>query len=138
MVRPKSTQTKVVGMIIDKMHPYILFSSNDISMKYVQGCISSVIIHTTLVCVIFGPTNPNLLFQFISLLFIHVCIHLLSSIATESEGRGLVHSLYHEAMHRHGQVSSCIVYPRNSRAFVLHSLQHRCKCKLSATTNSGC
>ena len=31
MVGPKSTQTKVVG-ILDEMHPYILFSSNGVSI----------------------------------------------------------------------------------------------------------
>ena len=33
MVAQKSTQTRVVGKITDKVHPYILFSSNMVSMK---------------------------------------------------------------------------------------------------------
>ena len=33
MVVQKSTQTRVVGKITDKVHPYILFSSNMVSMK---------------------------------------------------------------------------------------------------------
>ena len=35
MVGPKSIQTRVVGIITDEMHPYILFSSNGVSMKNV-------------------------------------------------------------------------------------------------------
>ena len=42
MVGPKSTQTRVVGIIMDERHPYILLSSNRVSMKNVQGCFSSV------------------------------------------------------------------------------------------------
>ena len=33
MVMQKSAQTRVVGKITDKVHPYILFSSNMVSMK---------------------------------------------------------------------------------------------------------
>ena len=65
MVRPKNMQTRVVGIITDEMHPYILFSSNVVSMKNVWGCISSVIIPTTLVYILFGPTIPTYTFQFI-------------------------------------------------------------------------
>ena len=35
MIGPKSTQTRVVGIIMDEMHPYIQFSSNGVSMKNV-------------------------------------------------------------------------------------------------------
>ena len=38
MVGPKSTRTRVVGIITDEIHPYILFSSNGVSMKNVYGC----------------------------------------------------------------------------------------------------
>ena len=38
MIGPKSTQTRVAGIItLDQMHPYILFSSNKISIKCVQA-----------------------------------------------------------------------------------------------------
>ena len=63
MVGPKGTQTRAVGIMIDKIHPYIQFSSNRVSMKNVQGCISSNIIPTTLVCAPFGPTIPTYFFN---------------------------------------------------------------------------
>ena len=50
---------------MDEMHPYIQTLSNQISMKNVQGCISFVVILTTPVCVLFGPTIPYSLLQFI-------------------------------------------------------------------------
>ena len=37
MVGPKSTQTRVVGIITDEMHPYIQFLSNRVSMKKCVG-----------------------------------------------------------------------------------------------------
>ena len=35
MVGPKSTQTRVAGIITDEMHAYVQFSSNRVSMKNV-------------------------------------------------------------------------------------------------------
>ena len=51
MVGPKSIQTRLVGIITDEMHPYISFSSKEISMKMCRD--SSVIILTNLV----NPTD---------------------------------------------------------------------------------
>ena len=63
------------------MHPYsyILFSSNGVSMKNVLGCISSdsVIIPTTLVCVLFGHTIPTYFFN----LFLYCLCSFLSSMS---------------------------------------------------------
>ena len=52
---------------------------------------------------------------------------IFSSQATEFEGCGAVQSLWHDT---DGYL--CVIYPRNSRAFVLQSLLH--KHELSATT----
>ena len=52
-----------------------------------------LIFPTTLACVLFGPTTPTYFFNlFTCFLYLFVFI-FLSSIATESEGCGLVHSL---------------------------------------------
>ena len=41
----------------DKMHPYT-FRRNPVTNKML-GCIASIIIPTTLVCVLFGPAIPT-------------------------------------------------------------------------------
>ena len=64
MVEPKSTQTRVVEIITDKMHPYTFFIETLLLENWMQGCILSVIIPTTLVCVLFGPTIPTCFFNF--------------------------------------------------------------------------
>ena len=51
------TQTRVVGMIINKMHPF--FHRNSVTW----GCILFVIFPTTLVCVLFEATIPTLIFS---------------------------------------------------------------------------
>ena len=124
MVGPKSTQTRVVGMIADEMHPYILFSSNGVSMKNVQGCISSFIIPTLLVCVLFGPTIPTYVFNLFSCFLYLFVLIFLSSIATESEGCDLVH-LWHKAMHRHAWTS--LFYPRNAAQHDNDSVDRQCQ-----------
>ena len=59
MAGPKSSQTRTVG-ITDKVHPYISFKKH-CYFKINIGCTLSVI-PTTLVCVLFGPAVPSLLF----------------------------------------------------------------------------
>ena len=60
----------------------------------------------------FWPCHPYLLYQFIlPVAAFYTCMFFFSSIVTESEGHGLLNSLWHEAMHRYGQVSLCVVYP---------------------------
>ena len=54
-------------------------------MKSVKGCISSVIIPTTLVCVLFGLTIPTYFFNLFSC-FLYLFMFIFSNIATESEG----------------------------------------------------
>ena len=56
-----------------------------------------------------------------------------SSIATESEGCGLVRSLRHKAMRRYGQVSLCIVYPSLQKMQSLHAPGDSLLHELSAT-----
>ena len=61
----------------------------------------SVIIPNALVCVLFVPTIPTYFFNLLScFLYLFVFI-ILSSIATESEGCGQVHSLWHKQMSFH-------------------------------------
>ena len=99
MVGPQSTQTRVIGIIMDKMHPYILFSSNRISMKM---CRDASRLLLSLLLLFVYPTIPTHFFNLFScFLYLFVSI-FLSSIATETEGSGLVHvhSPLHEAMHR--------------------------------------
>ena len=66
MVGPKSTQARVVGIITDEMHPYTLFIETLLLENKMQGCISSIIIHTTLVCVFSHPTIPICFFNLLS------------------------------------------------------------------------
>ena len=54
MVGPKSTQTRVVG-IITEIHPYIFFTETQFPENKQQGCIPSVIIPITIVCELFLP-----------------------------------------------------------------------------------
>ena len=49
MVGSKNTQTRVVG-ITDKMYPYTFFIETLSLENWMQGCISSAIIPTTLIC----------------------------------------------------------------------------------------
>ena len=65
--------------------------------------------------------------------FLYLFVFIFNNIAAECgvHGQSLVSSFWHEAMHKHGQVSFRVVYPISSRAFVLHSLLH--KRELSAT-----
>ena len=65
MVWPKSTQIRVVGIITDKIHPYTFFETLLLE-NCMQRCISSVIVPTTLVCVLFGPTIPIYFFNLFS------------------------------------------------------------------------
>ena len=80
MVGPK------VEIIMDEMHPYIQTSSNRISMKNVQGCISFVIILTTPVCVLLALPSPTYFFNLFSCFIYLFAFLFLSSIATESTG----------------------------------------------------
>ena len=84
----------------------------------------------------FWPYHPYLacFFNLFSC-FLYLFVFLLSSIATESEGCGLVHSLWH-ALCADIDRSSGVIYPRNSRVFMLHSFLEFYE--LSATTNSDC
>ena len=43
---PKSTQASIVGIIIDEMHPCILFSSNRIAVKHLLSITSGQCIYT--------------------------------------------------------------------------------------------
>ena len=61
MVRPKSTQTRVVGIMTDEMYPYTL--ETPLLENKMEGSIPFVIIPTTLVCVLFGPTIPTYFFN---------------------------------------------------------------------------
>ena len=62
MVGPKSTQIRLVGIITDEMHPYTFFTET-LLLENKKGCILSVIIPTTLICVLFGPTIPTYSFN---------------------------------------------------------------------------
>ena len=60
MVGPKSTQTRVVGIIIDEMHPYILFKFQVIGFYEKRVGMHLVCYYPHyLVCVLFGPTIPT-------------------------------------------------------------------------------
>ena len=64
----RSSAVDIRDFITDEMHPYTFFIETLLKI----GCISSVIIPTTLVCVLFGPTIPTYFFNNISIL---VCVH---------------------------------------------------------------
>ena len=82
MVGPKSTLTRVVGIIIDEMHPYIQVSSNEVSMKMCRDASRLLFSLLLLVCVLLGPTIPTYFFNLFSCcLYLFVFI-FLSSIAT--------------------------------------------------------
>ena len=57
---PKSTQTRVVGKVIDKVYP----SDPTQSQKCGVGCTLSITFPTTLVCVLFGTTIPTYFYNF--------------------------------------------------------------------------
>ena len=57
MVGSQSTQTRVVR---NKVHPTTHFQATKVSMKDITVCILSVIISTTLVCVLIDPIIPTL------------------------------------------------------------------------------
>ena len=64
MVGAKSTQTRVVGIITDKVHPtYNVFPCNNSFHEKCVGCILSMIIPTAPLCT-FCRYHPYLLFQF--------------------------------------------------------------------------
>ena len=105
MAGPKSIQTRVVGIITDEMHPYIQFSSNRVSMKMCRDYLICYYPYYSCLCT-FCPTIPTY-----SSLFILVCVHFFSSIATVFKECGLVHSLF----------GTQLCNKINSRAFVLHS-----------------
>ena len=111
MVGPKSTQTRVVGTITNEIHPYTFFVETLLQftlapqqimyMKNVYGCISSVTVPTTLVCVLFGPTIPTYMYFFNCFLYLFMFV-FLRSIATESEGVwSSTYNLWHVVMCRH-------------------------------------
>ena len=113
MAGPKSTLfTRAVGIKTDEMHPYILLSSNWVSMKKCRDA-SHLLLSLLFSFAVYFLALPSLLTS--SIYFTGNCVLylyvLFSSIVTESEGHGLLNSLWHEAMHRYGQVSLCVVYP---------------------------
>ena len=56
------------------MHPYTFFTETLLLENKKKGCISSVIIPTTLVCVPFGPIIPTYFFNlFDCFLYLYVC-----------------------------------------------------------------
>ena len=58
--------TRMVG-IIDKIHPYTIFSSNRVFMQNCVGMHLVYIIPISLVCLLFDPTIPSyLVMQFFS------------------------------------------------------------------------
>ena len=70
MVGAKSTQTKVIRDNHRQGASYNLFSHNKSFQENVKRCILSVIIPTALVCVLFAPYHPYLLFNIFSCFFI--------------------------------------------------------------------
>ena len=60
MVGPKSAQTRVVGITYE-MNPYTFFIETPLLENKKYGCISSVIIPTTLVCVHFKCVGMHLI-----------------------------------------------------------------------------
>ena len=71
-----------------------------------------LIIPTTLVYILFGPTIPTYFFNLFSC-FLYLFVFIFwSSVAAESKGCGIVHSLWHEAARC--DKSPGIVYPRKS------------------------
>ena len=78
----------------DEMHPYTLLSSNRVSIKNVRAAGLGMYLVCCYSCVCtFWPYHPYLLS------FILVCIN--------TEGCGLVGSLWHAALRKHGQVFLC-------------------------------
>ena len=71
----------------------------------------------------------------IQFFFILACVHFWCSIATESEGCGVVHSIvFGMRLCADMDKSLSVVYPRKSRPFMLHSLLR--KYGLSASTEN--
>ena len=56
------------------MHPYTFFIETPLLENWIWGCISSVIITTILVCVLFGL--PSLLSSSIYLVAFYTCIYI--------------------------------------------------------------
>ena len=57
----KNLQITIVGIITDKMHPYIVLHRN--SLENIVRCTLSVSITTTLVCVLLDSTIPTYFFN---------------------------------------------------------------------------
>ena len=95
------------------MLPYIQFSSNGVSMKVCRD--ASRLLLSLLLLFIYFLALPSRLISSIYLLFILVYACILSSVATQSEGCGLVHCLWYAVMCRHGQVSWCSL-PKKSQS----------------------
>ena len=84
MVGPKITQTREVGIIKDEMHPYTFFIETSLfENKMYYGCISSLIIPITLVCVIFGPIIPT---SSIYLFVFYTCLYMYTELWHENAG----------------------------------------------------
>ena len=75
MVAPKSTQTRVVGITTDEMHPYILFSSNGVSMKCVGTHLVCYYPYYSCLC-IFWHYHPYLLLQVIFSCFLYLFVFI--------------------------------------------------------------
>ena len=85
MVWPKSTQTRLVGIIADEMYPHILFLSNRVSMKMCRA--ASHLLLSLLILFVYFLAIPSLLTSSNYLVTLHTCLcSFFSSIATESEG----------------------------------------------------
>ena len=76
----KSTQTRIVRKITDKIHPYI-FSQTLLHENAVLGCILSVIFRTILVCVLFCTSIPTYLVNLLN--FLLVTIELVDSVSRD-------------------------------------------------------
>ena len=80
------------------------------------------------------PTSSIYLVAF----YTYLC-SFFNNIAAECgvHGQSLVSSFWHEAMHKHGQVSFRVVYPINSRAFMLHNLLHKRELSVTMRTRGS-
>ena len=74
MVGPKRTQTRVVGIITDKTHPYLIFKQQGV-YENVWGCILSVIVPNTLVLYFLALSSP--------LTSLYLFVFVFNSMATE-------------------------------------------------------